>query len=162
MILFLETSASIQPRKSLAKFLKLRGSQMAVPMGVSDRIGVSRIGSDWCIPLCSQQRSKLSSASPVDLPAEDGFYFIGVSILFSFPHLQSSCRLGAFFRYVICSFGFRIGSDRWRGLFPIPSVGFSYLISEDNSAPSSPSSSKASGIIIIIIIIIVSGRKRTE
>ena len=44
-------------------------------------------------PLCSQQCSKLTSASPVDLLAEDGFSFIGLSILFSFPHLQSSCPL---------------------------------------------------------------------
>ena len=41
-------------------------------------------------PLCSQQRSKLTSASPVDLLAEDGFSFIGFSILFKFFLLNFS------------------------------------------------------------------------
>ena len=34
MSIHLQTSASIQPRTSLRKFLKIRGSQMAVPGGI--------------------------------------------------------------------------------------------------------------------------------
>ena len=64
--------------------------------GVPRRIRVEPFCSQTLMlsPLCSQQCSKLTSASPVDLLAEDGFSIIGFSILFSFPRLQSSCPLG--------------------------------------------------------------------
>ena len=77
-------------------------------------------------PLCSQQCSKLTSASPVDLLAEDGFSIIGFSILFSFPHLQSSRPLGGLLPLqsfvAFLRFSDRIGSGHFFALAALPFI----------------------------------------
>ena len=66
-------------------------------------------------PLCSQQRSKLTSASPVDLPSEDGFSISDFPFCSVFRIYKSRSSLRGFPSVTVILwllYGFRVGSDR--------------------------------------------------